>query len=139
MKKICIHKMAEEDPYSLDLSAEEAAEKEGFLAVIPKEHQLQIDIDTLEAHSVFESRLMEYIEHSQCSVTREEHLSKSGFPHKHITLSVYNRDGSAHIFGEFERICLQAVLGSDIVRETLATWRLLRGSTNPSRFFEPKP
>jgi len=130
--------IADVDTYDLDISAEQAAKKIGCIVVKPEPNQLQLDIDTGEAYARFKHRIVEFERHSKYIVYIEEHISKSGYPRRHITLSLTDLEDNPVVLGEYERIALQAVLGSDIVRETLNTWRLLRGSTNPSRLFEPK-
>ena len=130
---------ADIDTYDLGVTAEAAAEKVNCRVVIPAPNQLQIDIDSEEAYRLFFVRLMEFERHSGYSIYKEERPSKAGLPHRHVTLTVYEVDGrTPHIFNDYERIALQAVLGSDLVRETLNMWRLLRGEKNPSRLFEPK-
>lgn len=124
--------------YDLDVSAEEEAKRFNCSIVIPEPNQLQIDIDSEEAYSVFQKRIFEYKYYSQLSITIETHPSKSGLPKKHITVTVNDSKSNPHVFSEWERIALQFALGSDPIRETLNAWRLLRGAENPSRLFEPK-
>lgn len=130
--------MAHIDTYDLDVSAEEEAKRLNCIVVKPEPNQLQIDIDSEEAYSIFQKRIFEYKYHSQLSITVETHPSKSGLPKRHITITVNDFKNNPHVFNEWERIALQFTLGSDPIRETLNTWRLLRGSENPSRLFEPK-
>jgi len=142
MKKMSLMEMEMEndaliDTYNLDVSAEEAAAEVSCKVVIPEPNQLQLDLDSEEAYDNFKNRLVEFEMHSCYIIEIEEHPSKKGLPHRHVTLTVFDPDGMPHVFGEYERIALQAVLGSDIVRETLNCWRLIRGSENPSRLFEP--
>ena len=126
------------DTYDLDVSAEKAAKKIGCKVVKPEANQLQLDIDSEDAYDVYKKRIMEFEHHSNYIIRVEKHPSKGGLPKQHITLSVYESDGDTpHLFGEYERIALQAVLGSDIIRETLNVWRLISGCENPSRLFEP--
>jgi hypothetical protein len=126
------------DTYDLGISAEEAAKKIGCKVVKPEPHQLQLDIDSEDAYDVYKKRIMEFERHSNYIIRVEEHPSKSGLPKRHITLDVYEKDGQTpHIFDEYERIALHVALGSDVIRETLNVWRLIRGCENPSRLFEP--
>jgi len=126
------------DTYDLSISAERAAKEIGCVVVRPEPNQLQLDIDNEKAYEVFLKRIEEYGRHSQLSLDVEQHESKGGYPHLHITITVTDLDGNPHVFDEWERLALQAALGSDIIRETLNMWRLLTGNDNPSRLFEPK-
>lgn len=126
------------DTYSLDLSAMEAAELVGCDVVKPDVNQLQLDLDTEEAYEWYKVRVMEFQQHSNFGVHVEEHFSKSGPPKRHITLTLTDEYGNPIELDEWQRITLQFALGSDPIRETLNTWRLLRGEPNPTRLFEPK-
>ena len=95
------------------------------------ERTLQIDIDSEEdfvrwqrAHAM----LSKVIDLSDSEVT----ISKSGLPHRHITIHLKNQSYSL-----FERIALQVCLGSDLWRETLNLYRALKGLDNVC-FFEKK-
>ena len=126
------------DTYDLARSAEAAAEEINCHIVRPEPNQIQLDIDSEEAYEIYQKRIFEYGLHSKLSLEVEEHTSKSGFPNKHITITVHEYDGTTpHIFEEWERLALQFALGSDPIRETLNSWRLLTGNSNPSRLFEP--
>lgn len=125
------------DTYDLGISAENAAAAINCHVVRPEPNQLQLDIDSEEAYEIYQKRIFEYGTHSKLSLDVECHTSKGGFPNKHITITVNDLDGNPHIFGEWERLALQFALGSDPIRETLNSWRLLTGNDNPSRLFEP--
>jgi len=126
----------QEDTYDLSLAAEKAAAAVGCHVVNPEPHQLQIDIDSEEAFYYFNVRLVEFEKHSNYGVTIKTTPSKSGLPRRHVVLDVYERNGDPHVFDEYERIAIQAALGSDIIRETLNVWRHLAGHKHPTRFFE---
>ena len=126
------------DTYSLDMAAKDAAELVGCDVVKPDIDQLQLDLDTEEAYEWFRIRLLEFQQHSNFGVHVEEHFSKSGTPHRHITLTLTDEYGNPVELDEWQRITLQFALGSDAIRETLNAWRLLRGEPNPTRLFEPK-
>lgn len=124
------------DTYDLTLTAEEAAEKVGCKAVLPKNNQLQLDIDTEEQYNLFQVRLTEFDRHTDWWVEVDNKPSKSGLPHRHITLTLTDTEGNPIELDEWQRIALQTILGSDLIRETLNAWRLLQGQENPSRLFE---
>ena len=125
------------DTYDLNISAESAAKAINCHVVRPEPNQLQLDIDNDEAYEIYKKRIYEYSIHSGLIFDTEIHTSKSGFPNRHITLTVYHHDHTPYNFKEWERLALQFALGSDPVRETLNSWRLLTGNKNPSRLFEP--
>lgn len=125
------------DLYDLNISAEKAAAKINCHVVKPEANQLQLDIDNEEAFDTYVNRVTEYIKHSGLTVYQEVHYSKSGYPNRHITLTVTDAHDNPYVFDEWERLALQFALGSDPIRETLNSWRLLTGSSNPSRLFEP--
>lgn len=109
----------------------------GYIVVEPAPNQLQIDIDTPEQYETFKtmsdclSRNWDAV--SQLAVpTIEEHFSKSGFPRRHITVTLpFNVE-------PWQRIAFQAAMGSDPFRELLSIVRLLRGDDKPTLFVEEK-
>jgi hypothetical protein len=136
--KLVIHKFVEDvDMYSLDETAETAAAKVNCKVVIPADNQLQLDIDTEEAYNLFLKRVEEFQRISFLHVLVEDTPSKSGLPKRHITLTLFKSDEEPYFLDEWQRITLQTILGSDLIRETLNTWRLIQGEKNPSRLFEP--
>jgi hypothetical protein len=106
-----------------------SAEKEGLTAVYPGENELQIDIDNEQSYLFF---MKQYETLGWLLETQnfEEHPSKSGLPRRHITVRL--RKSVTPV----ERICLQACLGSDRVRELLGYVRRKRGESRPTLFFE---
>lgn len=98
---------------------------------------MQIDIDTEEQYTIF-------VEMSACLIrnwqaispapqpTVEEHLSRSGYPRRHITVTLpFNVE-------PWQRVAFQAAMGSDPFRELLSCVRLLRGDDKPTLFVEKK-
>lgn len=93
-------------------------------------HDVFLDLDTQEAFDGMWPRLRLLRERGLKIMLWHIRPSKSGLPKRHVYLKV------PHVLNEYERIALQAVLGSDPVRETLAMARV--GSEWPSSvFFEP--
>lgn len=108
------------------------AQIEGLEVVYPKDNQLQIDIDNQHSYSLLQNML--------CIVNKfigpsnyEEKPSKSGNPHKfHVTLTFED-----HVkFTGIERLALQAMLGSDRVRELLGYVQEKNGDPHPVLFLE---
>ena len=125
-------------PYNFSAFAETEAEKVGCVVVYPESNQLQIDLDSEEAFVQYEKRLKELYQRTsypayQLACDPVVTPSKSGHPHRHITLTFAN-----NVFTEWERIGMQMMLGSDPVRETLNALRLASGVEKPCRLFEPK-
>lgn len=111
--------------------AREKADKLGMKVVYPGEHELQIDIDDEMSYRIFQSQF-EMLKNYVPEVSFEEHVSKSGWPRKHITVTVPFK-----IWGAL-RIALQASLGSDLKRELLGCTNMIAGNEQPTLFFEPK-
>jgi hypothetical protein len=112
-------------------AALELAAKEGLSVVYPKSNELQVDVDNDQSYLFFIKQRdtlgwMLGIE----SIT--ENPSKSGLPRRHITVRL-KKSVTA-----LERLCLQACLGSDRVRETLGYARHKNGESNPTLFFEKR-
>lgn len=116
-----------EDEYHFDTSATQAAEERGLVVVLPMANQLQLDLDS-------DAALNESIRRIDCfGFNCDMHVaeSASGAGHYHGTLTFPERT-----FTEWERIALQAALGSDSIREFLNARRLWQGVANPTRLFE---
>lgn len=110
-------------------------ELEGKTVVLPADNQLQIDIDS-EEHYVAFLRSAEVVLRNwsdACEIEIEEHPSTSGLPRRHITLTL------PFAVESWQRIALQAALGSDPVRELLSGTRLMRGDIHPTLFVESPP
>lgn len=106
----------------------------GKRMVFPSAQQLQIDIDTEEQYKVFQANYDRFLSYNPDEgVQMVETVSGSGLPHRHITLTL-----NWELESEWQRIALQAVLGSDPVREILSAMRVLHGVENPTMFVEPK-
>lgn len=113
--------------------AEQQAKDRGCEIVLPQANELFIDIDSWQDHQTFlEISRMLRDQGTSFLVTREE-PSKSGGDRYHLVVEL-DRDVTP-----LERICLQAILGSDRKREALSWLRLQSGATeHPTLFFEPK-
>jgi hypothetical protein len=110
-------------------AALERAKREGLVVVYPTETELQIDIDNEQSYEFF-LRQIKIVTRLADAYGYTERPSKSGMPKRHITVKLKTP------VTVLERICLQACLGSDRVREVLGYVRYRRGEPNPTLFFE---
>lgn len=140
MEAKCVNQEFQDGLYDFNESAEKIAEILGCRIVYPEANELQLDIDNSSQLNIFEERFPEL-----CNVcfgylrfTHEMHESKSGYPNFHVTIKVFNWDKTPHALTESERIALQFSLGSDPIRETLNSFRMLTGVKKPTRLFEKK-
>lgn len=122
-----IAKQVNPEEYDFDKSCEEVAASRCLDVVYPEDNQLQLDIDTEEQYQEFLRRTA-FFEFA-CEVS--EKPSASGYPNRHITMTFPN-----HTFSTWERIALQAALGSDPIREFLSARRYWQGIERPSCLFE---
>ena len=115
--------------YALDRDVFAIAEEFGCSVVFPEDNEVQLDIDTQEQRDFVYERIRELKEWEKIIVSQTE--SKKGHPHYHICIKFPN-----HKFTPMERIGIQAVMGSDCVREWLNTLRYINGDSQPSCLFE---
>lgn len=123
----------EEQQYDFDISSAEAAKELGLVVVTPLPNELFIDIDTPEQFLTYKRRIREL--RAYLRIRTSMHPSKKGLPHRHIYVSLYDGNGPFNL-DDWQRICLQFLLASDPVRETLSVYRILSGVKGPTRFFE---
>ena len=108
-------------------------ESEGYKVVYPKNHELQIDIDSEEQYKRF-CHSMDVVDRNEVlgqmvgSIT--EKPSSSGLPKRHITISLVMN------VTELERIAWQGALCSDPVRELLSLQRYYLRDEHPTLFKE---
>lgn len=111
--------------------AEEQAKAKGCIVVEPKPNELFIDIDRVEDLEFFYKQIGHITKRCPLSYEVRPSLRKDHF---HVVVCFENRE-----LTEWERIALQAVLGSDRVRELISVFRLLDGDKTPTLFFEKAP
>lgn len=105
----------------------ERAISAGFTVIERQPNQLLIDIDSNQPiDNTILRRLKEYI--PSCEV--EYWASKSGNLHARVTLG--------RNLSDIEALLLQAILGSDPLRELLGLFRVWNGVNNPIVLFKPK-
>ncbi len=107
------------------------AEDNDLLVVYPEPNQLQIDIDSDHAFSIFlemKPLLEKYYGIHDCEI----HFSRSGAPKRHITVTL------TQPMSNYERIALQVACGSDRVREMLGLIQEKMTDPHPTLFLEKK-
>ena len=124
----------EADPSTgIDTSADfiKLVEEEGGKVVIAAKDELQIDLDTEEDYKRWlrsSEIFFRYVDITKVMVTP----SYSGLPHRHITIKLPFK------VGRWQRLALQAALGSDPIRELLSSIRYMEGDKYPTLFRENK-
>jgi len=109
-----------------------AATSRGCVVVHPSPNELQLDLDSYEALGVFEAN-KSIFKSLIVDVKRTASPSrKAGRFHVTVTLCRPVRD-------HYERIMLQALLGSDITREAISWAEAQQGVDLPCRLFEKAP
>lgn len=106
------------------------AEKRGLVIKKPTERELFIDIDSNAQLKIFREHLKLVQTIVGCSYTKTRSPSRKP-GHWHIVVTTDDTKVMP-----FDRILLQALLGSDLKREALSWLRLLRGVPDPTVFFE---
>lgn len=107
-----------------------AAKKQGQVVKLPGSTELFLDIDSAEQFKRF-TTVLNTVEFNEDAVpTWTLSPSKKGYPHVHIIVDMKRG------LEPLERIALQAILGSDPVRETISLARLRSGNPSPTVFFE---
>ena len=118
--------------YSIDSEcAIQEAKDNGLDVVFPKPSELQVDIDSDAAYERY-CGVLDRLLHHLPFVTESITPSRSGYPKRHIVLTL--REPVTDV----QRIALQAILGSDPVRELLSLKRIENGDPHPTLFFEKK-
>lgn len=105
------------------------AEESGLTVVYPEDNQLQIDINSDRAFSIFiemKHLLEKYF------IVRDVVIlpSRSGLPKRHITVTLDQP------INDYQRIALQSIMGSDRVREFLSYVQHRNGDQHPILFLE---
>ena len=107
------------------------ADKRGLDVRVPKNNELFIDIDSEEL-TTFHRQLAVFLKRTDAAWSVRP--SPSGKPyHVHIVVTLTKRTVT-----NGERILLQAVLGSDPMRELLSWERIGIGDPHPTLFFEKR-
>jgi hypothetical protein len=108
------------------------ADKRGLDVRVPKNNELFIDIDSEEQLAMFHRQLAVFLKRTDAAWSMRP--SPGGLPyHVHIVVTLTKR-----VVTNAERILLQAVLGSDPMRELLSWERIEIGDPHPTLFFEKR-
>jgi hypothetical protein len=111
--------------------AEEQAKAKGCRVVEPASNELFIDIDSEVDYAYFQKQIKRIEVRWPCAWRATG--SPSGKPGRYHVRVVFEGDRR---LDHWQRIALQAVLGSDRVRELISVQRLLDGDATPTLFFE---
>lgn len=103
----------------------------GCEVILPGPQEIQIDVDTEESYLECLERINSLKDCLDFKIIVKDKESKSGHPHHHITIDM------GIDLTNWQRVALQAVLGSDPVRERLNAARLFTDNKYPIVFFEP--
>ncbi len=122
-------------PYVVDLTLEHCmadAKSRGLSVRMPSTYELFVDIDSAADHDLF---WRSYVKLQEFGVVADGQLpvvtpSKSGLPKRHAVVTV------KEALTAERRILLQALLGSDRMRELLSFARMEAGNQEPTLFFE---
>ena len=109
--------------------AQEQAKAKGLQIILPGSRELFVDIDSHTARAVFNANIGKLLEVEPADYRLRP--SPSGVSGREHAVVVLHRRVNV-----FERIALQAALGSDPIREMLSWQRAKRGDKNPTLFFE---
>jgi hypothetical protein len=109
--------------------------EEGNTIVIPKDNELQIDIDSEEQYQIFQECWAIFKREFKEAKIIKDKPSRSGLPKRHITIHFpyTSFKDKAEL-----RIAWQATLGSDPKRELLSLIRCDCGDDQPTLFVEEK-
>jgi hypothetical protein len=125
-----------EEEYHVDTWEEggKKALEAGFKIVPARKATVLLDLDTPEDVARYEAileRIQKPMGHAWGLKEVERWKSKSGVgTHVHLEMT--------SDLNEYERVALQALLGSDPVRELISLMRMRHGVTHPSRLFRPQ-
>lgn len=121
------------DPETFELENEKARAV-GYDVLIADSTTLYLDIDTEDEWNHAQSFLSHSSRFVQLFGVRYWNWweSKSGLPHRHVCVRLKEP------LDALTRIALQAILGSDLIREMLNLKRFANGVEEPSRLFAPK-
>ena len=104
-------------------------EEEGYKIFLPGPNELLLDIDDQESFEEFKirfGRLSDEIYSDGGGLPSYEEFNSKTEGHKHICVTM------PFEVNNIERICLQALLGSDHVREILSLFRYWRKDPHPT-------
>ena len=108
------------------------AARDDLDVVFPADDELQIDIDSDEAFAVYEEHF-DIVQNHIGVLNVTINPSRSGLPKRHITLKLKTN------VSMIERLALQAMLGSDRLREILGYVQYKNNDPHPVLFLEKKP
>lgn len=102
----------------------------GYRVCYPADNELQLDIDSEEQYAAWKKAEGIIARNEVFTAVVEEAPSSSGLPHCHVRILL------PFDVTPWQRIALQAALGSDPVRELLSCVRMLKGDVHPTLLVE---
>ena len=102
----------------------------GYRVCYPADNELQLDIDSEEQYAAWKKAEGIISRNEVFTAAVEEAPSSSGLPHCHVRIRL------PFDVTPWQRIALQAALGSDPVRELLSCVRMLKGDVHPTLLVE---
>jgi len=133
-QQIMLYNNEKKDATGKQKTLEEIATEKGCIVVRPSNHQIFVDLDTREAFEIFKLKLEKLNEIFKDNFTVTYTVSKSNRLHAYLHFHKPQRIEA--------RLALQAVLGSDPVREMLSLWNWSEGNREEKDvtvFFEKQP
>lgn len=128
-----LERLTHKDGSPLNLDPQVGADERGQQVVLPGPRDVFLDIDSDEAFQYMHDRLTDMGKLGGAPgqlVLVSAEPSKSGLPKRHVILR------APHDLSDEERIALQAVLGSDLIREFLSLMRKWSGGEIATTFYE---
>jgi hypothetical protein len=108
----------------------EEADTNGWEVVLPRPTEVQIDIDNRDQYNLFDERYKNMSAYFCMKVVRDTPSKSGGRFKRHITVDMGMELSDA------QRCAIQAVLGSDPIRELIGVMRMLLGMEHPTLFYE---
>lgn len=122
--------MSKYDKQTNSQKALDEARENDLEVVFPTPYELFLDFDTEEQFEYFNTMSNLLYAHFGPVLGMEWHASRSGLPHRHLTITLGNE------ITPKDRILLQALFGSDPKRELLSYVLLVTNDPHPTLFLE---
>jgi hypothetical protein len=105
-----------------------------FEIIFPDDFTILLDIDSEEAYNRYKTMFKKFCEYFALKENGlEEYFSISGPPKRHVIIRI-----EPPKLNKFQRIALQAILGSDPMKEFYSLERVRQGIENPIFLLKPK-
>lgn len=115
------------------------AEEDGLVVVLPKDNEIQLDLDSDRDFAIYQE-MKSVLDQFYYIISEKVEPSRSGLPKRHVTIELSKRyNDPSPLLNVFERIAIQACLGSDRVREFLGVVQAKNSDPHPTLFLEKMP